>query len=264
MPQLDNQPACYGIRIEGLTVAFDNNAPVLHDVSLQVEPGQIVALVGASGCGKTTLLRSVAGLNKPQSGRVSLQGPSDTDPAATVGDSKEVSFVFQQPTLLQWRDVQANIRLPLELQRGVSGEAAAKVEKALSSVGLAPSDATKYPSELSGGMQMRASLARAIVTDPSILLLDEPFAALDDLLRTRMNELLLDMHSRRPRTVVLVTHNIAEAVFLSDRIAIMGRGRIATVLDNQLSSPRSDDQRGNLEFAQVFSEVSQALREAGK
>ncbi len=265
MPQLDNQPTCYGIDIDSLTVSFGTDAPVLRTVSLDVEPGQIVALVGASGCGKTTLLRSLAGLTPVDSGRVNLRGAGGNDSSnAAIADSKEVAFVFQQPTLLPWRDVASNVRLPLELRGSLSRDSESAIERALDSVGLTASDAKKFPHELSGGMQMRASLARAIVTDPSILLLDEPFAALDDLLRTRMNELLLDMHLKRPRTIVLVTHNIAEAVFLSDRVAIMGGGRIGQVLTNQLASPRNEQQRGSLQFAQVFSEVSQALREVAK
>lgn len=269
MPSHKNNLACFGIDLRGLTVRFRADEPVLDGVDLRVAAGEIVALVGASGCGKTTLLRTLAGLQSFELGSLNLISNSDSNPqAAKTLLARESAFVFQQPTLLPWRNVSQNICLPMQLgERGRRGEghrlSQRGMSEVLASVGLTQADATKYPNELSGGMQMRVSLARALVTDPSILLLDEPFAALDDLLRARMNELLLQMHARRTRTVVLVTHNIAEAVFLSQRIAVMGRGTIYRELENTLPPSRGESLRGSLEFAQMFSLVSQALHEAG-
>lgn len=269
MPSSKNNLACFGIDLQGLLVQFRAGEPVLEALSLRVAPGEIVALVGASGCGKSTLLRTLAGLQSFERGTLNLISPSafDHDDAKNLL-ARESAFVFQQPTLLPWRNVTQNVCLPMQLgdrRRGAEGSqlSQAGVAAVLASVGLSDSDATKYPHELSGGMQMRVSLARALITDPSILLLDEPFAALDDLLRARMNELLLRMHADRKRTVVLVTHNIAEAVFLSQRVAVMGRGRIHREIENRLPFPRDESLRGSLEFAQMFSEVSQALHEAG-
>lgn len=223
-------------------------------------PGEIVALVGASGCGKSTLLRAIAGLIEPSGGCVEFTQAVDDTQASTL------SFVFQEANLLPWRTVDENIRLPCEL--GKLREPCAPsvnshlVEQARNMVGLSNADAQKFPRQLSGGMRMRTSIARALVTDPAVLLLDEPFAALDDLLRSKLNDLLLDLWSQRRRTILFVTHNIAEAVYLSHRIVVLGSGRVSTVIDNALAWPRNARQRSTTEFATLYGQVSGALAEA--
>lgn len=259
------------ISVQELTFGYDASNPILNQLTLNVASGEIVALVGPSGCGKSTLLRSIAGLVQPISGTISL----GLHPHRRAGD---LSYVFQDPTLLPWRTVEENVRLPMELGRTqhstasetrVSSKDAAAttplIHNLLRSVGLEPDTFAKFPRELSGGMRMRTSLARALVTDPLILLLDEPFAALDDLLRTRMNELVIELWNAKRRTIVFVTHNIAEAVFLSHRIAVFGKGKIASTIDNDLPWPRSSEQRSTVPFAQRYAEVSTALaRSAGE
>lgn len=224
---------------------------MLNHLSLNVSPGEIVALLGASGCGKSTLLRAIAKLVPHSAGEVCFSKPN-----RRVGD---LAFVFQDPTLLPWRTVVENVGLPLQLSDRQKEIKPAAVQSALALVGLAEKDHAKFPRELSGGMRMRTSIARALVTDPSILLLDEPFAALDDILRNRLNDLLLELWQRRQRTILFVTHNIAEAVYLSHRIAIFGKGKIADVAVNPLPWPRCAEHRSSPEFAKFFGEVSQKL-----
>ncbi len=245
-----------GIRVHDVSIAFESVAPVLQNLSLVVAAGEIVALVGASGCGKSTLLRAIARLISPSSGRIEF---SDQVHSRRAGD---LSYVFQEATLLPWRTVDENIGLPLELGRGrEKSESDAAIRVARHAVGLEESAAGKFPRELSGGMRMRTSIARALVTDPNILLLDEPFAALDDILRTKLNELLLELWTSRPRTILFVTHNIAEAVYLSHRIAVLGDGQVAQSIDNDLAWPRTASQRSSIEFAALYGRVSQALSE---
>jgi len=253
-PEVAPQAAATGIGIRDLSVRLGDQA-VLTGLSLDVSPGEIVALLGASGCGKSTLLRAIARLVQPTDGEVTFSKPN-----RRAGD---LAFVFQDATLLPWRTVAENVVLPLELGcRGRdTGQAAvqAAVQAALTAVGLFERDYAKFPRELSGGMRMRTSIARALVTDPSILLLDEPFAALDDILRNRLNDLLLQLWQERQRTILFVTHNIAEAIYLSHRIAIFGSGKIAEVVANPLPWPRCAAQRSSPEFATFFGQVSQKL-----
>ncbi len=227
---------------------------------MSVKAGEIVALLGGSGSGKSTLLRTIAKLQPITSGQVELTGDV---PRRRSGD---LSYVFQDATLLPWRTAAQNVQLPLELSAAAPGERAdvslrERVEEALACVGLPEVSWNKYPRELSGGMRMRVSLARAIVTDPAILLLDEPFAALDEILRSRMNELLTEIWMRRRRTILFVTHNIAEAVNLSNRLAILGGGQIVRWVDNPLPMPRDAQVRSSPEFAGMYAEVSRALNE---
>lgn len=250
------------ISITDLTVGYSAASRVLQGLSLEVPGGQIIGLVGASGCGKSTLLRATAGLLPPAAGAIRFSGET---PQQQVGD---LAFVFQDPTLLAWRTVLQNVLLPLELGKRLEDDQEGsdapleRAQAALESVGLSPEHHAKFPRALSGGMRMRTSIARALVTDPHVLLLDEPFAALDDLLRSRLNELLLQLWQARRRTILFVTHNIAEAAFLSHRVAIFGRGTIATVLENPLPWPRPRDVRTTVEFAQFYGEISRGLAEA--
>ena len=239
-------------------MAFRAATPVLRGLCLQVTAGEIVALVGASGSGKSTLLRSIAGLIQPAQGQIEIQ-LHQVGNLRRVGD---LAYVFQDATLLPWRTLDENIGLPLELGRSHGGHDLRRaVDQARQSVGLDRASGRKFPRELSGGMRMRASIARALVTDPDVLLLDEPFAALDDILRSKLNDLLLELWDRRPRTIVFVTHNIAEAVYLSHRVVVMGGGRVAKALDNPLAWPRQSAHRGTLPFANMYSRVSQELAE---
>ena len=249
-----------GIEVRDLCVRFGTHEPVLKELSFRIESGAMVSLLGGSGSGKSTLLRSIARLQPITSGEVAFTGES---PKRRAGD---LAYVFQDATLLPWRTAAQNVRLPLELTaRSVEERGAQATEEmvaeALRAVGLDESSWKKYPRQLSGGMRMRVSLARAIVTDPAVLLLDEPFGALDEILRARMNELLIELWMRRRRTVLFVTHNIAEAINLSQRMAILGSGRICRWIENPLPLPRSSDVRSSPEFALLYADVAAALYE---
>jgi len=243
-----------------LTQQFHAEAsPVFRDLDLSIPAGQFVALVGPSGCGKSTLLRLIAGLQTPTSGSV------ERDPQA-IG--QRIGFVFQHPTLLPWRTAEQNLRLPLELGPVNAAGAASPVDREamhrrLEQVGLSAQDATKRPSQMSGGMQMRLSLARALVTDPTVLLLDEPFAAVDDFLRMRLQEDIRRLHDERTLTTILVTHNIQEAVFLSDVVVILAGSpaEIKTSLVVQWSGPRDDSFRNGDAFVMYVRELRGHLLE---
>ncbi len=255
-------------RVRGVSADAEHQSPkslqanshsVLNRLDLQVEAGDIVALLGKSGCGKSTLLRTIAGLQGFESGTLTIG-------AKSIDDSrKTLSFVFQEPALLPWRTAIENACLPLELSGQTDRQAILDAaRRLLRTVEFSSSDERKFPTELSGGMKMRVSLARALVTEPKLLLLDEPFAALDDMLRWRLNELLLEQHASAARTMIFVTHNIAEAVFLSRRIAVMHRGRIADWIENTLPQPRVADLRASSDFATMYGLVSKRLGEVSK
>ena len=243
-------------------MSYGDVLPSVADVDLSVEKGEFVSIVGPSGCGKSTLLRLVAGLRTATSGQLTVDG-------AEPGHSEtRAAFVFQEPNLLPWRTVAGNIRLPLELDRanGSSNNAdsQALVERTIQLVGLLPKDAGKRPSELSGGMRMRVSLARSLVTDPDIMLLDEPFAALDDILRQQLNEELQRLWWNKRWTGLFVTHNVSEAVFLSQRVLVMSRspGTILESIDVPFDFPRTPELRADPEFARLTGIVSGHLRRA--
>jgi NitT/TauT family transport system ATP-binding protein len=246
------------IECSDLEVRFSGHSPVLDRLNCNFPAGQIVVLLGRSGCGKSTLLRCVAGLQKPTSGRVRLSAAGDRREARP-----RMSFVFQEATLLPWRSAIENVLLPTELDQGLSGvgrhEARRLAVERLEEVGLEAKEQQKLPRQLSGGMKMRVALARALMNDPDVLLLDEPFAALDDILRIRLNELLLQLWSHRPRTILFVTHNISEAIFLSHQIAIMHQGRIGQQWMNPLPFPREHRLRATPEFSHCYGVVSSAL-----
>ncbi len=237
-----------------LSLVFDGTHAALRGISLTICRGQFVGIVGPSGCGKSSLLRLVAGLETPTHGRLAVNG-SDMVPA-------NAGFVFQQPTLLPWRTAAANIGLPLELQQRPARQVTSAVRESRELVGLAAEDMGKLPRMLSGGMQMRVSVARALVTSPQVMLLDEPFAALDDLLRGQLNEELVRLWQQQQWTTLFVTHNVGEAVLLSQRVLVMSSspGRILADIQVDLPYPREVAQRGTPEFAALVGQVSAALR----
>jgi NitT/TauT family transport system ATP-binding protein len=242
-------PAGSGGRISasGIGIVFRRRRvehEVLRDVELTVEPGQFVSLLGPSGCGKSTLLKILAGLLEPTWGAVEVGGL----PAREALRRRAIGVVFQQPILLPWRTVEGNASLLAEIaaHRG-RREARAEARRMLDLVGLADAR-EKLPAEISGGMAQRVAIARALALDPAILLMDEPFGALDAITREQMNGSLLDIWSRTRKTVVFVTHSISEALFLSDRIVVMETGGIRELLDVELPRPRSADTIESPEF----------------
>ncbi|WP_398481377.1 ABC transporter ATP-binding protein [Tardiphaga sp.] len=215
----------------------------LDDISVSIQPGEFVAIVGASGCGKSTLLRMVAGLVQPDIGHLTLDGKLVTE--ATEG----TAMVFQAPTLLPWMTVERNVTFPLSLSGRDGPDARERARALLRSAGLAGFE-QRMPRELSGGMQQRVAICRGLVQQPRILLMDEPFGALDALTREEMSLSLLALWQANPMAVLFVTHSISEAVMLADRVIVMSPrpGRIAEIIDVGLPRPRSFDQEGSAEF----------------
>lgn len=246
------------IELTGVTKYFRSGAQVLSDVSLTVDRGEFVSLIGPSGCGKSTILRLTAGLDTPSRGTV-------RSPALNTSAQGATSFVFQEATLMPWTSVFDNVWLPLRLQGLSRDESLGRVSQALNSVGL-EDFAQAYPAQLSGGMKMRASIARALITEPKILLMDEPFAALDDLSRFRLNDDLLRWQQDTSIGTLFVTHNIAEAVFMSKRVLVMGArpGRIVAGLMIDAPYPRSPSFRESSEFLSYCRSLSSALRQSAE
>jgi NitT/TauT family transport system ATP-binding protein len=237
------------ITIDGVTKTFITGTGSVHalsETSLAIKEEEFVALVGPSGCGKTTLLRMLADLEQPTEGSIRI----DAEHVSQMRKRRELGFVFQQASLLEWRSVADNVRLPLELGGAPRANRRERVAQALELVGL-EGFADKRPRELSGGMQQRVSLARALITHPRVLLMDEPFGALDEITRDRLNVELGTLVTKARTTVVFVTHSIREAVFLSDRVVVMSPrpGRVLGVIDVDLPRPRSlsvrEDERFN-------------------
>jgi NitT/TauT family transport system ATP-binding protein len=243
------------VSLDGVTKIYDSGVAALGPLDLKVRNGEFVALVGPSGCGKSTALRLVAGLSVPTAGTVRI---SRHDEQARPGHA--VGFVFQEPTLMPWTSVRENVRLPLKLSRVPGAAADARIDEALQRVGLAEF-AESYPRELSGGMKMRVSLARALVTDPDILLMDEPFAALDEITRFRLNNDLLALWRNLRKTVIFVTHSVFESVYLSQRVVVMTSrpGRIAAEIGIATVEPRGEEFRTSAAYADYCRKVSAAL-----
>ncbi|MDP3424670.1 MAG: ABC transporter ATP-binding protein [Burkholderiaceae bacterium] len=234
------------------------DAPVhaLEDINLSIAQGEFVSLIGPSGCGKTTLLRVIADLEPITAGEVRVNGKTPHDARL----SRAYGYVFQAPALFPWRTVLGNVMLPLQLQGTATGDAQTIARQQLANVGLANFE-NKYPWQLSGGMQQRVSIARALAFEPRILMMDEPFGALDEITRDNLNEQLQQLWLREQRTVVFVTHSIAEAVYLSTRIVVMSPrpGRIVKVIDSTLPAQRHLGLRDTPEFMQLAHEVREAL-----
>ena len=235
-----------------------HEAPVhaLSDIDLAIRPGEFVSLIGPSGCGKTTLLRVIADLEHITSGEVLVNGVSPHDARLT----RAYGYVFQAPGLFPWRTVLGNVKLPLQIHGRSAAECDTIAREQLTRVGLTGFE-SKYPWQLSGGMQQRVSIARALSFEPRILMMDEPFGALDEITRDRLNEQLQQLWQRERRTVVFVTHSIAEAVYLSSRIVVMSPrpGRIVRVIDSPLPDTRTLDMRDSAEFVAVAHAVREAL-----
>lgn len=243
------------IRLEGVSKRYRNAAVALEAVSLTVERGEFVTFLGPSGCGKSTLLKLVSGLSPASEGQVEVNG-------MTPANARQLmSFIFQDATLLPWRTVEQNVGLELELEHAARPASAERVAKMLELVGLGQA-AKRYPRQLSGGMKMRVSIARALVTRPRILLMDEPFAALDEMSRDHLNEELLRLYAEQKWTVLFVTHSVAEAVFLSSRILILAAhpGRIAHEMQVNLPWPRTAETRESKEFEEHVTQASRLLR----
>jgi len=263
-PLATNEKAAVGARvidIADLSLSFttaDGPVLALSGVSLTVERGQFVSFIGPSGCGKTTLLRAIADLEAPTGGAIRVNGMSPHEARAT----RAYGYVFQAPALYPWRSVERNIALPLEIMGYPKADRDSRVAKGLELVNLT-GFGKKFPWQLSGGMQQRASIARALSFDPDLLLMDEPFGALDEIVRDKLNEQLLRLWDVTKKTVLFVTHSIPEAVFLSTRIVVMSPrpGRIHDIIECGLPRERTLDIRETPEFLEVANRVRHGLRE---
>ena len=256
--RLEHRPVAIDMR--DLSLTFETaDAPVvaLSKVNLQVKAGEFVSLIGPSGCGKTTLMRVMADLERPTGGEITVNGLSPEQARL----ARAYGYVFQAPALYPWRSVRRNLMLPLEIMGVPREERETRAKQYLDMVGL-KDFANKFPWQLSGGMQQRVSIARALSFEPKLLLMDEPFGALDEITRDHLNEQLLRLWEHTQKTVIFVTHSIPEAVFLSSRIVVMSPrpGRILEVIDCNLPAKRTLDVRETPEFLDIAHRVRLALR----
>jgi len=248
------------IDIRGLSLVFEaKDGPVraLADIDLHVDRGEFVSLIGPSGCGKTTLLRVIADLEKPTGGSITVNGVSPEEARLT----RAYGYVFQAPALYPWRNIARNVALPLEIMGLTREERERRVKAQLDLVNLTGFE-RKFPWQLSGGMQQRVSIARALSVEPDLLLMDEPFGALDEIVRDHLNEQLLRLWAKTDKTVVFVTHSIPEAVFLSTKIVVMTPrpGKIHDVIDSGLPRDRTLDIRETPAFLAIAHRVREGLR----
>ena len=249
------------VKIEGLTKTFPRgNVTALQGIDLSIEAGEFVSLIGPSGCGKSTLLRLIGNLVPPSSGTIEVNGKS----AQQARLDHDYGMVFQDSVLFDWRTVSKNVALPLEVLGYDRAKRKARVEEMLRLVEL-QGFGDHHPWQLSGGMQMRVAIARALSFEPALLLMDEPFGALDEMTRERLNIELLEIWRRMQSTIVFVTHSISEAVFLSTRVIVMSPrpGRVAGVVDIDLPQPRTNDTREDPHFFELVTEVRELLRGVG-
>jgi len=240
------------VRLVSVAKTFKNGTTALTNVNLEVRRGEFLSLLGPSGCGKSTILRLLAGLTNASAGAIHWTDARN-----------ELGFVFQEPTLMPWSNVFDNVWLPLRLAGASRAAAREKIEEMLGKVGLS-GFSKAYPRELSGGMKMRVSIARALVTRPSVLLMDEPFAALDEITRTKLNDDLVALKCELGATVVFVTHSVYESVYLSDRIVVMAPrpGRVVAEIEVPTPLPRDEDFRLGATYADICRETSLALHHA--
>jgi NitT/TauT family transport system ATP-binding protein len=252
---MDLNPLSHSIVLSDVSRRHPNGTLAVHGVSLDVGPREFVSLVGPSGCGKSTLLRLIAGLDKPTAGHIN-------SPALELGPA-QTGFVFQDATLMPWANVFDNVALPLRLAGRSHADSRPAVEAVLRSVGLGDVESS-YPRELSGGMRMRVSIARALVTEPRVLLMDEPFAALDEITRQRLNDDLQFWWHARGIALVFVTHSVFEAVYLSERVMVMAARPGRVVADIRIAQPCPRDASFRLTpgFSDACRAVSQALEQA--
>ena len=248
------------IEAQGLGLTFETaDGPVhaLKDVDLTINKGDFVSFIGPSGCGKTTFLRVIADLEQPTSGAITVNGMSP----AEARRARAYGYVFQAAGLYPWRTIEGNVKLPLEIMGYPRTEREARARRVLELVELSGFE-KKFPWQLSGGMQQRASIARALAFDADILLMDEPFGALDEIVRDRLNEELLKLWARTEKTIGFVTHSIPEAVYLSTRIVVMSPrpGRITDVIESPLPRERPLDIRDSREFIEIAHRVREGLR----
>jgi NitT/TauT family transport system ATP-binding protein len=261
----DGAPAETVVRIGGVDKTFVTGGgrirtAALQGIDLEIRRGEFVSLIGPSGCGKSTLLRLIGDLTPPSAGRVSVNDKS----AHAARLNREYGMVFQAPVLFEWRSVEDNVKLPLELIGMDRGSREERARAMLDLVDL--SDFTRhYPHQLSGGMQQRVAIARALALQPAILLMDEPFGALDEMTRERMNSEVLRIWEQTGTTIVFVTHSIPEAVFLSTRVAVMSArpGRISRIVEIDLPQPRNEMTREDPRYFELITEVREALRGRG-
>ncbi|BBK79097.1 sulfonate ABC transporter ATP-binding lipoprotein [Clostridium butyricum] len=245
------------IKIENVSMRYPNKnggEPVtaLKDINLDIKQGEFISLLGPSGCGKTTLLRIIADLLQPTEGRITVRGETPRD----IRLKKKYGIVFQNPVLYDWRTVRRNICMPMELMGLKKQERTQMVTKMLDLVGL-QEFGKRYPYELSGGMQQRVGIARALAIDPEILLMDEPFSALDEFTREKLHVDLLDIWTQTKKTVVFVTHNISEAVFLSDKVVVLSPhpGRVSAVINIDIPRPRNMESKQSSEFYDYITKI---------
>ncbi len=243
------------VEFRAVTKRFGDGPLVLDGISFTAQPGDFISLIGPSGCGKSTLLRLLAGLSPLSSGAIAVDGRPPEDAAA------ELAFVFQEPNLLPWLNVGANIEVPQKL-RGVDAAARAATRRRVLDLVRLGDRAAAYPRQLSGGQKMRVSLARALALEPRLLLLDEPFGALDEMTREHLNEELLAIRQQAEWTAFFVTHSVAEAVFLSNRIVVLAAnpGRVHTEIPVPLPYPRTEDTRLSRPYLDLVAQVSRILR----
>ena len=249
------------ISADKLCLTFDSNDGPVHalkDVDLTIEKGDFVSFIGPSGCGKTTLLRVIADLENPTSGSISVNGMTPEEARL----QRAYGYVFQAPALLAWRTIERNVGLPLEIMGLSAAEKAARVARTLELVGL-DGFGRKFPWQLSGGMQQRASIARALAFDADLLLMDEPFGALDEIVRDHLNEQLLQLWNKTGKTICFVTHSIPEAVYLSKKIVVMSPRprRVTDVIESDLPADRPLDIRESKKFLEIAQRVRTGLRE---
>ncbi len=259
--QPPDSAAPWVVEARDLSLTFETaDGPVyaLSQVNLQIGQGDFVSFIGPSGCGKTTLLRVIADLEQPTEGSITVEGVSPHEARLR----RIYGYVFQAPALYPWRSIQRNVTLPLEIMGVPKAERQERAKRYLELVNLGGFE-KKFPWQLSGGMQQRASIARALCFDPDLLLMDEPFGALDEIVRDHLNEQLLQLWDKTAKTVVFVTHSIPEAVFLSNRIVVMSPrpGRIIDVIETDFPRDRSLDIRETPEFLEVAHRVREGLRE---